>query len=222
MRRRAASHRHGLALAVALLLPASCELETHGTGDVSVPGDASAGGASGLGGRAEAGADRDVLEASRDAGAGGQDPDAASDADAAVICGLDPPATGGPCPLACTSGCWGAKCYIGCATALSCQNELVRCPSGFDCEIGCLGLQSCAGARIQCEAKQSCLVNCVGFEACLGATMHCGNGSCALICQGGSCTNTVMNCGPGDCRSLCFLPPYPTVNCQGACNCTPC
>jgi hypothetical protein len=223
MRRRAARHRDALAFAASLLLLASCELESLGTGDAFSPlADASTAGTSGAGGGADAGLDRDALEPRFD---GGDEPaDAAADgaADGSAVCGMDPPAPGGFCPLECTGGCWGAKCYIGCATALSCQNALVRCPTGFDCEVGCFGLRSCFGARIQCEARQACRVNCVGVDACQGATVHCGNGSCAMSCHGTSCSGTTMNCGPGDCQALCFSSPYPTVNCQGACNCSPC
>ncbi|HEY6558814.1 MAG TPA: hypothetical protein VI072_16130 [Polyangiaceae bacterium] len=228
MRRRAAGRRDGVAMIVGLLLlHAACELQTQGTSDRSLP-DASFSGASGGGGRLDAGPDRDGLDATVDGegdGEGGSDEDASDAADAtdsSPVCGVDPVPPGRPvCPPEC-GGCPENKCRLTCTTALSCQNEIVRCPEGFECEITCAGPGSCVGALVLCDARHRCGMICEGLDACRDATMQCGDGSCGLLCLAGSCSETTLNCGSGDCLNLCVLPPYPRVNCFDSCSCKPC
>jgi hypothetical protein len=225
MRRRAAGRRDIVAMiAGLLLLHGACELETQGTSDTPLA-DASFSGASGGGGRLDAAPDRDGLDARVDRDGGSNEDasyDAADGTDSGPVCGVSPVPPGGPvCPPEC-GGCPENKCRLTCTTALSCQNEILRCPEGFECEITCAGPGSCVGALVLCDPTHRCGMICEGLDACRDATMQCGDGSCGLLCLGGSCSDTTVNCGSGDCLSLCVLPPYPLVNCFDSCKCTPC
>lgn len=138
-------------------------------------------------------------------------------------CVADPTPPGGSCPSVCTS-CDGGVCRIECAAG-ACADKTLACPENFACEIVCDGLDACDTSTVECPAKYACNVTCTSLDSCGDLQLKCGKGSCGMTCNGPteSCVGSLIDCGTGgDCKATCSGTSGPTLDCAGACGCTPC
>ena len=139
-------------------------------------------------------------------------------------CVADPtPVGSSSCPAICSS-CTDNICHIEC-TAGTCNDKTVTCPADYACEIACNGLDACDTSTIECPSKYACTVQCTAYDSCGDVILKCGSGSCAIECNGPteSCGGSFIDCGTGgDCKATCNGTSGPTLDCRGACGCTPC
>lgn len=139
----------------------------------------------------------------------------------AFLCGQEPLPPPIMCPAACTGGCAGGVCLIDCNGPASCTGDMLSCPPGLACEVQCGDATSCDNATISCPDKYACNVVCSGD--CKGATVQCGGGTCDMVCGSGTqCSGATMTCGGNRCTSTCAGGAFPTVTCNGSCDCNDC
>jgi hypothetical protein len=138
-------------------------------------------------------------------------------------CVADQTPPGGACPAVCTS-CDGGICKIDCGSA-GCNDRTLNCPSEFACEITCNGLDACDTTVVECPELYACSMTCTAYDACGDVTLHCGLGTCSMTCNGPteSCGGSTIDCAPGTpCSAVCNGSQGPSLDCRGACSCTPC
>ena len=154
---------------------------------------------------------------------------ACSGGDSGVIpdsgpCVADPvPIGSSSCPSVCAS-CTDNICHIDCGPGM-CNDRTVTCPEDYACEIVCSGLDSCDTSTIVCPKKYACTVDCTLYDSCGDMKLQCGSASCGITCNGPteSCGGAAIDCGiGGDCKATCNGTSGPTLDCRGACGCTPC
>jgi len=128
------------------------------------------------------------------------------------------------CPAPCTS-CDNNICHIDCGQG-ACNDTTIECPADFACDITCNGLDACDTASVKCPTQYACTVSCTALDACGDLTLHCGVGTCSMTCNGPSdpCTGSLIDCAlGGPCGAVCTAgSPAPSMDCRGACSCTPC
>ncbi|HEY5928553.1 MAG TPA: hypothetical protein VIV11_42995 [Kofleriaceae bacterium] len=158
-----------------------------------------------------------ALVACGDSNVGGPIPDSGP-------CVADPVPTGSAsCPAICTS-CANNVCRIECGAG-ACNDRTVTCPENYACEVVCTGLDSCDTSTIVCPARYACNVACSAYDSCGDVKLECGSGSCGMTCDGPteSCGGSLIDCGTGgDCKATCNGTSGPTLDCAGACGCSPC
>jgi hypothetical protein len=146
------------------------------------------------------------------------------DAPDAGACVADLVAPGGACPAQCTS-CDGDTCKIDCGPS-GCNDTTITCPADFNCEITCSGGDACDTTIVNCPDKYACSMKCTAYDSCGDVIQHCGLGTCTMECNGPTeaCGGSTLDCAPGGpCGTTCNSGSHgPSVDCRGACSCTPC
>jgi hypothetical protein len=144
-----------------------------------------------------------------------------------AACSYDPPAPGTPnCPNICTSCDTGTNtCTIDCDNDVDCYQETVTCPAGWNCHFDCRDWSACRESVFNCPDLYNCTFDCRnGNSACEDSTINCSQkGDCNVQCGGGDdCQNLDVNCGDNECTASCQGGDFPSLTCNGSCNCNGC